>query len=72
MSRGEFDYNDDLTSRSTRAEDMEDECVEDIESKGNWSEFVLPLVRVIAVSFYTLGRKFLFLFFSFFFSVEGM
>ena len=46
-------YNDDLTSRSTQAEDMpvEDECVEDIESKGNWSEFVLPLVRTIAASF---------------------
>ena len=46
MSRGGFYYNGDLTSGSARAEDMEDECMEDIESKGNRSEFVLPLVRL--------------------------
>jgi hypothetical protein len=54
VSRGEFDYNDDLTSRSARAEDMEDGCVKDIEGKGNRSELVLSLLRTIAVSFIPL------------------
>ena len=58
MSRGEFYYNGDLTSRSARAEDMKDECMEDIESKGNRSEFVLPLVRLLpSVLYPSLDRK---------------